>query len=166
MKLHDRTRNLSKHLTTLTAICKLGPYSEAHGMPNGVSLLNYLYQTILSITDNNTLLVLYALLFPCCQVYFNRFIQQWFLEGIIDDPWGEFFICPNYQYTNIRGRMFWTRNFSLRENVVPEFLVDLRMDILNCGKAMNLLKSCMPSVSFLFNLKLDKFIKNKLVCFI
>ncbi|RZB39557.1 gamma-tubulin complex component 6, partial [Asbolus verrucosus] len=145
LKLHERTNRLRNHLTTLTSICKLGPYSESERMPHGVSLLNYLYQTVLNLTDKNVLLVLYAILFPCCQVYFSRFLQQWLLEGAVNDPYEEFFIKPNFKYISTRGRTYWTRSYSLREDIVPDFLVDLRMDILNCGKTMNLLKLCIQS---------------------
>ncbi|KAJ3646288.1 hypothetical protein Zmor_023880 [Zophobas morio] len=145
LKLYERTNQLRSHLTTLTEICKLGPYSKSERMPHGVSLLNYLYQTALNLTDKNVLLVLYAILFPCCQVYFSRFLQQWLLEGSVNDPYEEFFIKSNFKYVSTRGRTYWTRSYFIREDVVPDFLLDLIMDILNCGKTMNLLKLCMPS---------------------
>lgn len=147
LKLLERTDQLRNHLTILTEICKIGPYAESERMPHGVSLLNYLYQTALNLTDRNILLVLYAILFPCCQVYFSRFLQQWLLDGTVNDPYEEFFIKPNFKYISTRGRTYWTRSYSIREDIVPDFLVDLRMDILNCGKSMNLLKLCLQSVS-------------------
>jgi hypothetical protein len=147
LKLHERTNQLRNHLTTLTEICKLGPYSQSERMPHGVQLLNYLYQTVLNLTDRNILLVLYAILFPCCQVYFSRFLQQWLLEGTVNDPYEEFFIQPNFKYISTRGRTYWTRSYTLRKDIVPDFLADLRMDILNCGKTMNLLRLCVQSVS-------------------
>ncbi|CAH1377425.1 unnamed protein product [Tenebrio molitor] len=145
LKLHERTNQLRNHLTTLTEICKLGPYSQSERMPHGVQLLNYLYQTVLNLTDRNILLVLYAILFPCCQVYFSRFLQQWLLEGTVNDPYEEFFIQPNFKYISTRGRTYWTRSYTLRKDIVPDFLADLRMDILNCGKTMNLLRLCVQS---------------------
>nr|CAH7735023.1 unnamed protein product [Callosobruchus chinensis] len=40
---------------------------------------------------------------------------------------------------------YWTRSYSVCEDIMPDFLVDLKNDILYCGKSMMLLKLCNSS---------------------
>ncbi|KAJ8913230.1 hypothetical protein NQ315_016173 [Exocentrus adspersus] len=145
LRFHELTYHLRLQISTLASICKVGPYVESEDVPHGVDLLNYLYQKVLSLTDQKVILVLYSILYPCCQVYFSRFLKQWILEGNIKDPYGEFFIKPNFKYISTRGRTYWTRSYTIREDIVPDFLTDLKTDILFCGKTMNLLKLCVNS---------------------
>ena len=50
------------------------------------------------------------------------------------------------QHTNSRSHRFWTRGFSINHNLVPGFLAELADSILQCGKAVALLKICDPKV--------------------
>ncbi|KAF5295158.1 hypothetical protein FQR65_LT10546 [Abscondita terminalis] len=145
LTLHQRTKHLRNYISVLASICKVGPYKESTQMPHGVALLNYLFQHVMSLTDTNTILALYSVLYPCCQVYFSRFLQQWMLNGTIHDPFGEFFINVHPKYITTRGRTYWTRSYSVREDIVPDFIGNLSSEILTCGKAMNLLKLCVPN---------------------
>lgn len=71
LMLHDRTHIVRTQIVTLASICKIGPFAEDTFIPHGVALLNYLYKTVLAISDRNVLMVLYSILYPCCQVYFK-----------------------------------------------------------------------------------------------
>lgn len=145
--LHSRIRKLKEHLSTLASLCKVGPYKDqSTQIPHGIQLLNYVYKKVLSITNENILMILYSVLYPCCQVYFSRYLQQWILEGTLSGFGDEFFIKPNMKYISTRGRTFWTRGYILDESNIPDFLSDIKTDILNCGKAMNLLRMCVPNV--------------------
>ncbi|KAL3274680.1 hypothetical protein HHI36_016059 [Cryptolaemus montrouzieri] len=144
LEFSEKTKDLRKQITTLASICKVGPYKESEEMPHGVALLNYLYQKISEVIDKKTILMLYSILFPCCQIYFGRFILQWILYGSVNDPYDEFFIKTNLKYIVTRGRTYWTRGFTLRQDIIPDFLNDLKDSILLCGKMMNLLKLCNP----------------------
>ncbi|KAK5641064.1 hypothetical protein RI129_009611 [Pyrocoelia pectoralis] len=145
LMLHQHTRQLRKYVTVLASICKVGPYKKLMAIPHGVALLNYLFQQVMSLTDTNLVMVLYSVLYPCCQVYFSRFLQQWLLHGSIHDPFGEFFINVHPKYITTRGRTYWTRSYTLRDDIVPDFIENLTSDILLCGKAMNLLTLCVPN---------------------
>lgn len=68
------------------------------------------------------------------------------MEGEINDPYGEFFVRIDDKYVVTRGRTYWTRAFLLIENLVPEFLRNIHVDIFNVGRCMNLLKLCNPKV--------------------
>lgn len=50
-------------------------------------------------------------------------------------------------YLRTRGHRFWTRAFSINKKSVPGFLSDLTDTILQCGKAVALLRICDPKVS-------------------
>lgn len=72
------------------------------------------------------------------------------MEGVINDPYEEFFIRSDSKYLVSKGRSYWTRSYTIREDLVPDFLDDLRFDVLSCGKTMNLLKCCNPLVSTIY----------------
>lgn len=80
----------------------------------------------------------------------SRYLQQWILEGTLSDPHDEFFVKPNFKYISTRGRTFWTRSYIIQEETVPEFLSNIKNDILSCGKAMSLLRMSVPGVSAIF----------------
>nr|CAH7735022.1 unnamed protein product [Callosobruchus chinensis] len=146
LEFHKKTRQLRLQHSSLASVCKVGPYREKDGeIPKGVALLNYLYQKVVNVTEQQVALVLYSVLYPCCQVYFSRFLTQWILEGVINDPYGEFFIKIDHKYLLTKGRTYWTRSYSVCEDIMPDFLVDLKNDILYCGKSMMLLKLCNSS---------------------
>ncbi|XP_045477666.1 gamma-tubulin complex component 6 [Harmonia axyridis] len=144
LEFSEKTSHLRTQINTLASICKIGPYKESEEIPHGVALLNYLYQMVIQVIDKNIILVLYSILFPCCQIYFGRFILQWILYGSVNDPYDEFFIKTNHKFISTRGRTYWTRSFVICPNIIPEFLNDVKDTILLCGKMMNLLKVCNP----------------------
>lgn len=143
LKFDNLTVKLRRHLSILASVIH-----DNDGLPHGVSLLNHLYSAALNQIDNDAILVLYGILYPCCQVYFNRFLNSWLLNGSVSDPYGEFFVIPNFKYIATRGRSYWTRSYTLRDDIVPDFLSGLEMEVLKCGKSMNLLKLCQPLVNF------------------
>ncbi|XP_057668490.1 gamma-tubulin complex component 6 [Diorhabda carinulata] len=145
LQFHEKTYQLRLQVNTLASVCKIGPYTVSEETENGVALLNYLYHKVLSLNNEKVIYVLYSILYPCCQVYFSRFLKQWILEGTLNDPYGEYFIIANPKYIVSRGRTYWTRSYGFKEDIIPDFLVDLRSDILLCGKSMNLLKNCAHS---------------------
>ncbi|KRT83538.1 hypothetical protein AMK59_3593 [Oryctes borbonicus] len=145
LSVHNHIRPLLAHLTVLASVCKVGPFTESGHLPNGVSLLNYLYQKTIELTNKDVIMVLYSVLYPCVQIYFNRFLRRWIFEGTVNDPYGEFFVVTNSSYLRTRGRTYWTRGHTIRIDMVPDFLSDLAQEILLCGKAVNLLKLCVPS---------------------
>ncbi|XP_050309188.1 gamma-tubulin complex component 6 isoform X2 [Anthonomus grandis grandis] len=145
LRFHETTYKLQVQVSTLASICKIGPFSfESGEMPHGVALLNYLYQEILGLNDKHLCMVLYSILYPCCQIYFSRFLHQWLTKGTLSDPYGEFFVSPNFKYLSSRGRIFWIKGYSVKEDIIPDFLIDLKHDILLCGRIMNFLHICAP----------------------
>lgn len=140
---------IKNQISTLARICRVGPYSQDHiyQLPISSDLLSLLYQEILNVTDKDLAMILYSVFYPCCQIYFHRFLHQWLFEGTLVDPFEEFCIKTDTRYSNYRNRTYWMKHFSFKQNTLPEFLLDLKSNLLLCGKTMNLLKLCKPEVS-------------------
>ncbi|XP_058794937.1 gamma-tubulin complex component 6 isoform X1 [Phymastichus coffea] len=109
----------------------------------GIGILTHIYKEVTKVTQKNVALVFYSILKDCCEVYF-RFLQQWIFEGSCFDIYEEFMIRIKPQYLRIRGHRFWTQSFRINHSSVPGFLSDLTDTILQCGKAVALLKICNP----------------------
>ena len=58
-------------------------------------------------------------------------------------------IPPPHTHTQIKDHTFWTEGYRLvsENSCAPHFLAHLATPILTCGKGLNLLKLCNPSVS-------------------
>lgn len=63
------------------------------------------------------------------------------------DIYEEFMVKVRPLYTRVRGHRFWTRAFTINKESVPGFLSELTDSILQCGKAVALLRICDPKVS-------------------
>ncbi len=67
-------------------------------------------------------------------------IQQWMLQGEINDPYFEFFIETDYTVTDDR---LWTHKYKLNYIMIPTFLTNqLAKKILQTGKAVNFIRRC------------------------
>ncbi|CAG9335595.1 unnamed protein product [Blepharisma stoltei] len=69
-----------------------------------------------------------------------QMIQQWMLEGEINDPYHEFFVSTNLATPDDR---LWTQKYSLNTEMVPSFFTpQLANKILLTGKSINFLRRC------------------------
>lgn len=67
-------------------------------------------------------------------------IQQWMLEGEINDPYHEYFVSTNLAVPDDR---LWTQKYSLNTEMVPAFFAPkLANKILLTGKSINFLRRC------------------------
>lgn len=108
-------------------------------VPSGVAMLDHLYTKVTHLSEGPILMAVYAILLPCLELYYSHFLQQWLFHGHFDDPYNEFFIRANPKYIVTKGRIYWTRSYTIQHDLIPMFLTELADDILQCGKAMNLL---------------------------
>ncbi|XP_015111885.1 gamma-tubulin complex component 6 [Diachasma alloeum] len=109
----------------------------------GIGLLSHIYKQVTKITKPNIALVYYSVLKSCCEVYFE-YLEKWIFEGRCDETHGEFMINIRIQYLRTRGHKFWSKCYGINKESVPGFLKDLTDSILQCGKAVRLLKICDP----------------------
>ncbi|CAN6173861.1 unnamed protein product [Urochloa humidicola] len=95
-----------------------------------------------------------------------RMLERWVYEGVIDDPYGEFFIAENKSLqkeslTQDYDAKYWHQRYSLKEGI-PSFLTNVAAMILTTGKYLNVMRECGHNVqvSFSGNSKLMSFGSN------
>jgi hypothetical protein len=69
-----------------------------------------------------------------------RFISDWTLYGILNDPHSEFFIRKHQ--SKLDGEFWWSKKYTIVEALVPSFLIEKSTltKILSSGKAHNFLR--------------------------
>ncbi|KAB2096467.1 hypothetical protein ES319_A01G110200v1 [Gossypium barbadense] len=75
----------------------------------------------------------------CCRA-------RWIYEGVIDDPYGEFFIAENKSLqkeslTQDYDAKYWRQRYSLKKDI-PSFLANIAGTILTTGKYLNVMREC------------------------
>ncbi|OEL21862.1 Gamma-tubulin complex component 2 [Dichanthelium oligosanthes] len=75
-----------------------------------------------------------------------RMLERWVYEGVIDDPYGEFFIAENKSLqkeslTQDYDAKYWQQRYSLKEGI-PSFLTNVAAMILTTGKYLNVMREC------------------------
>nr|XP_022903750.1 gamma-tubulin complex component 6-like isoform X1 [Onthophagus taurus] len=151
----NHMKPLYEHLKNLISICRIDR-SKNGGLPSAVDLLNDLYERLSDFPVKEIGMLLCSSFSTCVQVYFGRFLQQWIFDGILNDPHDEFFIANSRKSLKPISRSYWTKCFVIKEEKVPDFLIDLAKDVLYCGKVMNLLKICAPKNPLCINLVAQK----------
>ncbi|XAR48358.1 hypothetical protein NMG60_11031165 [Bertholletia excelsa] len=73
-------------------------------------------------------------------------LERWVYEGVIDDPYGEFFISENKSLkkeslTQDYGAKYWQQRYSLKDDI-PSFLANAAGTILTTGKYLNVMREC------------------------
>ncbi|RVW46559.1 Gamma-tubulin complex component 2 [Vitis vinifera] len=73
-------------------------------------------------------------------------ICRWVYEGVIDDPYGEFFIAENKSLqkeslTQDYDAKYWGQRYSLKDGI-PSFLANAAGTILTTGKYLNVMREC------------------------
>ncbi|XP_052186316.1 gamma-tubulin complex component 2 isoform X2 [Diospyros lotus] len=77
-------------------------------------------------------------------------LERWLYEGVIDDPYDEFFIAENKSLqkeslTQDYGAKYWRQRYSLKDDI-PTFLTNAAGTILTTGKYLNVMRECGHSV--------------------
>ena len=80
-----------------------------------------------------------TLLTTVCKPMYNM-ILKWIFDGILEDPFTEFFIAANPK-VNDESRL-WHDKYSIRRSMIPKFMgLSLGKKILATGKGLNFLRS-------------------------
>eukprot|EP00948_MAST-09A_sp_MAST-9A-sp1_P003801 g3801.t1 len=71
-----------------------------------------------------------------------RMVQDWLTEGIVQDPFEEFFVRVNPGKTS--KNLLWREKYTLELEMIPQFFcqADLPSTILHVGKCINFLREC------------------------
>ena len=80
-----------------------------------------------------------TLLTTVCKPMYSM-ILKWIFDGILEDPFTEFFIAANPK-VNDESKL-WHDKYSIRRSMIPKFMgVSLGKKILATGKGLNFLRS-------------------------
>eukprot|EP00698_Gefionella_okellyi_P013895 TRINITY_DN383_c1_g4_i1.p1 TRINITY_DN383_c1_g4~~TRINITY_DN383_c1_g4_i1.p1 ORF type:complete len:668 (+),score=92.52 TRINITY_DN383_c1_g4_i1:925-2928(+) len=83
--------------------------------------------------------VVHAVLQQVC-VPLYVMIRRWVCEGVLVDPWNEFFVAAD---TTVSSAELWRRGYALRASMLPSFIGSDRAEkILRTGKSINFIRIC------------------------
>uniref|UniRef100_A0A0D3EES8 Gamma-tubulin complex component n=1 Tax=Brassica oleracea var. oleracea TaxID=109376 RepID=A0A0D3EES8_BRAOL len=117
--------------------------SAKHFVGSGV--LNLL-QSQEAMAGDNSVRSLLEKMTECASNAYLSILERWVYEGIIDDPYGEFFIAENRSLKKESliqdsTAKYWSQRYSLKETI-PGFLANIAATILTTGKYLNVMREC------------------------
>ncbi|CAK7325974.1 unnamed protein product [Dovyalis caffra] len=112
----------------------------------GSSVLNLLQSQAKAMAGDNAVRSLLEKMTQCASNAYLSILERWVYEGVIDDPYGEFFIAENKSLqkeslTQDYDAKYWRQRYSLKEGV-PSFLANIAGTILTTGKYLNVMREC------------------------
>ncbi|KAK9082686.1 hypothetical protein Scep_029157 [Stephania cephalantha] len=116
----------------------------------GSAVLNLLQSQAKAMAGDYAVRSLLEKMIQCASSAYLGILERWVYEGVIDDPYGEFFIAENKllqkeSLTQDYNAKYWRQRYSLKDGV-PSFLTDVAGTILTTGKYLNVMRECGHSV--------------------
>ncbi|KAJ0080147.1 hypothetical protein Patl1_23964 [Pistacia atlantica] len=116
----------------------------------GSAVLNLLQSQAKAMAGDNTVRSLLEKMTQCASNAYLGILERWVYEGVIDDPYGEFFIAENKSLqkeslTQDYDAKYWRQRYSLKDGI-PTFLANIAGTILTTGKYLNVMRECGHSV--------------------
>jgi len=107
------------------------------GTARGGALATQLY-AFLSQGDQDLRGCVATILSACCRPIYTMLLR-WILDGTLEDPHNEFFICGD---PGMQGEAMWHHKYTIRKAMIPRFLsLSWTKKILSTGKSINFLNS-------------------------
>ncbi|GLT40936.1 hypothetical protein SLA2020_150320 [Shorea laevis] len=112
----------------------------------GSAVLNLLQSQAKAMAGDNAVRSLLEKMAQCASNAYLGILERWIYEGVIDDPYGEFFIAENKSLqkeslTQDYDAKYWRQRYSLKEDI-PSFLANIAGTILTTGKYLNVMREC------------------------
>ncbi|KAK7846779.1 gamma-tubulin complex component 2 [Quercus suber] len=112
----------------------------------GSAVLNLLQSQAKAMAGDNAVRSLLEKMTQCASNAYLGILERWVYEGVIDDPYGEFFIAENKSLqkeslTLDYDAKFWRQRYSLKDGI-PSFLANIAGKILTTGKYLNVMREC------------------------
>ncbi|KAI9089951.1 hypothetical protein K1719_028921 [Acacia pycnantha] len=133
---------------------------------SGSAVLNLLQSQAKAMAGDNAIRLLLEKMTQCASNAYLSILERWVYEGVIDDPYGEFFIAENKSLqkeslTQDNDAKYWRHRYSLKDGI-PSFLSNMAGTILTTGKYLNVMRECGHNVQVPAseNLKLTSFGSN------
>ncbi|MQM12129.1 hypothetical protein Taro_045043 [Colocasia esculenta] len=103
-----------------------------------------------AMAGDNAVRTLLEKMTQCASAPYLKMLGRWVYEGVIDDPYGEFFISENKSLlkeslTHDYDAKYWKQRYSLKDGI-PSFLTDVAGMILTTGKYLNVMRECEHNV--------------------
>ncbi|KAJ3679243.1 hypothetical protein LUZ60_017254 [Juncus effusus] len=113
---------------------------------SGSATLNLLQSQVKAMAGDNTVRSLLEKMTECASAAYFAILERWVYEGVIDDPYGEFFIAENKSLqkeslTEDYDAKYWEHRYKLKDGI-PTFLTTVSHTILTTGKYLNVLREC------------------------
>ncbi|KAJ8450525.1 hypothetical protein Cgig2_020162 [Carnegiea gigantea] len=112
----------------------------------GVDVLNLLQSQAKAMAGDHVVRTMLEKMAHCASSAYLEILERWLYEGVIDDPYGEFFIAENRtlqkeSLTHDYDAKYWHQRYSLKDSI-PSFLADVAGTILTTGKYLNVMREC------------------------
>ncbi|XP_010241500.1 PREDICTED: gamma-tubulin complex component 2 [Nelumbo nucifera] len=112
----------------------------------GSAVLNLLQSQAKAMAGDHTVRSLLEKMTQCASSAYLGILERWVYEGVIDDPYGEFFIAENKllkkeSLTQDYDAKYWQQRYSLKDGI-PSFLTNVSGTILTTGKYLNVMREC------------------------
>ncbi|CAA6668506.1 unnamed protein product [Spirodela intermedia] len=113
---------------------------------SGSATLNLLQNQAKAMAGDGAVRTLLEKMTQCASIPYLRILERWVYEGIIDDPYGEFFISEDKSLlkeslTQDYDAKYWKQRYSLKDGI-PSFLTGVAGTILTTGKYLNVMREC------------------------
>lgn len=113
---------------------------------SGSAVLNLLQSQGKAMAGDHTVRSLLEKMTQCASSAYFGILERWVYEGVIDDPYGEFFIAENKSLqkeslTQDYDAKYWKQRYSLKDGI-PSFLANAAGTILTTGKYLNVMREC------------------------
>ncbi|KAK6144930.1 hypothetical protein DH2020_021750 [Rehmannia glutinosa] len=102
----------------------------------GSAVLNLLQSQAKAMAGDHVVRSLLEKMSQCANQAYLGILERWVYEGVIDDPYGEFFIAENKSLQ---------KRYSLKDDI-PSFLANAAETILTTGKYLNVMRECGHSI--------------------
>ncbi|KAA8522918.1 hypothetical protein F0562_009341 [Nyssa sinensis] len=112
----------------------------------GSAVLNLLQSQAKAMAGDHAVRSLLEKMTQCASSAYLGILERWLYEGVIDDPYGEYFIAENKSLqkeslTHDYDAKYWHQRYSLKDDI-PSFLANAAGTILITGKYLNVMREC------------------------
>ncbi|PHU26718.1 Gamma-tubulin complex component 2 [Capsicum chinense] len=117
---------------------------------SGSAVLNLLQSQAKAMAGDHVVRSLLEKMSQSASTAYLRVLERWVYEGVIEDPYGEFFIAENKSLqkeslTQDYDTKYWQQRYSLKDEI-PSFLANAAETILITGKYLNVMRECGHSI--------------------
>lgn len=112
----------------------------------GSTVLNLLQGQAKAMSGDHVVRSLLETMTESASSAYLSILERWVYEGVIDDPYDEFFIAENKSLQKEAlvedyDAKYWQQRYSLKEDI-PSFLTNAAETILITGKYLNVMREC------------------------